>query len=564
MDNVLFLILRQMRVPLLLLSTVYAIATFGLTVIPGLDDEGNVWYMDYFHAFYFISFMGTTIGFGELPYAFTHAQRMWALVFMYISVATWIYAIGSLISLLGNETLRQAFTEYRFGRQVRQLREPFFLICGYGDTGSKLVRSLRLRFLQASALDIKQSRIDALMLEDDPMFVPALCADAANPDNLIKAGITHPLCQSVVALTNDNAVNLHIAITARVLNPALRVICRADSHEVEDNMASFGTDYIIDPFDTFAKNLALATYAPHQFQLVQWFRQARGAPLSEITRVPMGRWIICGFGRFGQAIHKEMTEHNIQSRIIEPNSSIEALPEDAIIGYGTDAVTLTEADVQNAVGIIAGSDDDSNNLSIVVTAKELNPDLFVIVRQTQNANRPLFASAQADIVMEPSEVISSKIRSLLTNPAIDEFLSLARAHDDEWARHLTERLRAFSSDIVPHTWFLTINETEAAAVVEAMQRGQQVRIEHLTRSHVNRDEKLPLLPLFHANDTGSFCIPDIYTPLQEGDRLLFAGTRASHSRMLWNLSNTLALEYVMTGATLPQTSVGRWLHARFS
>ncbi len=553
-----------MRAPLLLLSTVYAIATFGLTVIPGVDDQGNVWYMDYFHAFYFVSFTGTTIGFGELPYPFTRAQRMWALIFMYISVATWIYAVGSLISLVSNETLRRAFIQYRFGRQVRQLREPFFLICGYGDTGSKLVRSLRTRLLQASALDIEQSRIDALMLEDDPMFVPALCADAANPDNLIRAGITHPMCRSVVALTDDNAVNLHIAIAATVLNPSLRVICRADSHDVEDNMASFGTDYIVDPFDTFAKSLALATYAPHQFQLVQWFRQARGAPLTEITRVPDGRWIICGFGRFGQAIHKELTDHGIVSRVIEPNSDIESLPADAIIGYGTDAASLTEAEVQQAVGIIAGSDDDSNNLSIVVTAKALNPDLFVIVRQTQNANRPLFASAEADIVMEPSEVISSKIRSLLTNPAIDEFLSLARAHDDEWARHLTERLRAFSPEIVPHTWFLTINEAEAAAVVAAIRRGEQVRIEHLTRSHVNRDEKLPLLPLFHANDTGSFCIPDIYSPLAEGDRLLFAGTRASHSQVLWNLSNTVALTYVMTGATVPQTYVGRWLHARFS
>ncbi|MDB9943069.1 hypothetical protein OAD35_06105, partial [Pseudomonadales bacterium] len=71
MDSIVFLILRQMRAPLLLLTTIYAIATLGLTLIPGMDDKGQVWYMDFFHAFYFVSFMGTTTGFGEIPYPFT-------------------------------------------------------------------------------------------------------------------------------------------------------------------------------------------------------------------------------------------------------------------------------------------------------------------------------------------------------------------------------------------------------------------------------------------------------------------------------------------------------------
>ena len=59
----------------------------------------------------------------------------------------------------------------------------------------------------------------------------------------------------VVALTDSNEVNLKIALTAKLLNPKIKVICRADSHDVEANMASFGTDHIIDPFETFAQYL---------------------------------------------------------------------------------------------------------------------------------------------------------------------------------------------------------------------------------------------------------------------------------------------------------------------
>ena len=184
-----------MRPPLLLLTIVYAVATFGLTLLPGLDDEGNVWHMDFFHAFYFVTFMGTTIGFGEIPYPFTGTQRMWTLVFIYITVATWIYAIGTLISLLQNETLKKAFLDYQFSLNVKKLREPFILVAGYGDTGTKLVRSLRRRFIKATIIDIAQDRLDALLLDDFPMDIPGICADASDPEKLVMAGISQSILQ---------------------------------------------------------------------------------------------------------------------------------------------------------------------------------------------------------------------------------------------------------------------------------------------------------------------------------------------------------------------------------
>ncbi|HHB91617.1 MAG TPA: potassium transporter TrkA, partial [Thioploca sp.] len=79
MNTVVFLIMRRMRIPLLVLLTVYTIAIIGITLMPGKDNEGNLWYMDFFHAFYFVSYMGSTIGFGEIPYEFSKLQRMWVI-----------------------------------------------------------------------------------------------------------------------------------------------------------------------------------------------------------------------------------------------------------------------------------------------------------------------------------------------------------------------------------------------------------------------------------------------------------------------------------------------------
>ena len=142
MNAVISLIMRQMRVPLLILLTVYTVAIVGMTLVPGRDPNGNIWYMSFFHAFYFVSYMGTTIGFGELPYPFSDAQRMWTLFSMYTTVIAWIYAIGSVLSLVQDEALKRIITEERFARAVRSIHQPFYLICGYGDTGRALVSAL--------------------------------------------------------------------------------------------------------------------------------------------------------------------------------------------------------------------------------------------------------------------------------------------------------------------------------------------------------------------------------------------------------------------------------------
>ncbi len=65
MENIFFLAFRRMRQPLILLILTHALATLGLTLIPGQDASGNIWYMDFFHAFYFVSFMSTDSGFGS-------------------------------------------------------------------------------------------------------------------------------------------------------------------------------------------------------------------------------------------------------------------------------------------------------------------------------------------------------------------------------------------------------------------------------------------------------------------------------------------------------------------
>ena len=81
-----FILLRRLRVPLSILILVYAMAVAGFTLVPGIDPQGRPWHMSLLQAFYFVSFLGTTIGLGEIPQPFSDLQRLWATAAIYGTV----------------------------------------------------------------------------------------------------------------------------------------------------------------------------------------------------------------------------------------------------------------------------------------------------------------------------------------------------------------------------------------------------------------------------------------------------------------------------------------------
>ncbi len=561
MDTIFFIVMRRMRTPLIALITTHAVAVLGLTLIPGVDADGNVWYMDFFHAFYFVSFMASTIGFGEIPYEFTDAQRLWVIFTIYSTVVVWIYSIGTLISLVQDPAFRRALSERGFTRIVHRRREPFFLVCGYGETGGTLVQALTRRGQHAVVVDDDKDRLNILRMENLREYVPALCGDAGKPENMIKAGLNHPQCAGVVALSKDNDLNLKIAITSKLLHKDIRVICRADSHEAEANMESFGTDFIIDPFDTFSLHLATAFQAPCLYLMQEWLSSLEEVSLWEPIYPPReGVWVVCGYGRFGKAVYKRLREEGLDVVVIEatPEKTGEP-PGGCITGWGTEAKTLRQAGIENAVGLVAGTDNDVNNLSIIMTAREINPDLFVVTRQNLRENQSLFDAVKADIVMHPSSIIANKIRVLLATPLLSEFVGLALFKDDSWACELVSRIAALVIVQVPAVWELELQPENASAVCNAAHRGETITLGDIYREPSDRSRTLDCLPLLHIRDETRTLLPEPDMVLRRGDRLLFCGRQSASNRMQWNLQNENVLSYVLTGKARSEG----WLWRRF-
>ena len=550
-----------MRKPLIAVIASFAVAITGLVLMPGMDSAGHLRHMSLFEAFYVVSYTATTIGYGEVPYAFTAAQRLWMSFSIYFTVIPWFYAIGKIISLVQDPALRLAVTTSRFARAVGNLHEPFYIVCGYAETGSLLVKALDHRDIRVVVVELQQDRINELDLEDYQFDIPALCADAKLPDTLLKAGVRHPMCRGVAALTDDDHANLAIAVAVKLMNPDLLMLARAENKETASNMASFGTDHIINPYELFGEHLAMEVHALGTYLLHKWLTGVPGGTLPSPVCPPIGKWLICGYGRFGKSVAQNLQREHISTVIIEADPQRTGC-NDCIVGNGAEAGALYAAGIEDAVGIVAGTDNDINNLSIVMTAREIKPDLFVVVRKNRRHNDPLFAHFNADITMQPSDIIAHECLAHMISPLLAQFLALARRESNLWANQLISKLVEALGESVPETWAITINDEQTPAVTVLLSWHTGVTLDHLMRDPVDREQKLAMMPLLLCRDQHFELLPDSNTRLQANDRILFCGLDSAKDALILLVDNLKALTFIIDGKEIADSFIWRWLRKR--
>lgn len=560
------IVLRSMRRPIMTLLWVYAIAVIGMTLIPGKEIDGEVQYMSIFHAFYFMTYTATTTGFGEIPYEFSNAQRMWAIVCLYVSVIAWFYAITSIVRLFQNPYYQQALAEKNFTRAVLRITDPFYILCGFGDTGSLLARGLSDAGIPAIVIEVDDERIKALSLRDYRVPMPGLCADAGVPKHLLEAGLTRPNCLGVIIVTSDEEANLKVSVIAHLLNPKAEIITMSKMDIYEERLATLGREvHIVDPFKTFAKGLAAAIFNPSLYILNRWLIGARGASLESSINPPYGKWIICGFGRLGNEINEALCSRGIPTIIIDPHPRPENCKAERYICGRTTSNTLVEAGIKDAAGILVGTDDDGHNLGIMINARSLNPEIFMIVRQNRHQNEVAFHAAQADIIMQPSLVTARRIVFALIAPLLRplfRYLMDAETRDDNLTEGLIDRLQESIGVGKPHLMTIEINDKTSPAVIQVIEDGQRVLLGDVLRDPANREDQLASVPLVVHSADQFTVLPSNAYPLKNNDQILFCGKEAAHNLLRSNLYNEYALDYVRRGAEPARGWIMQWIEKR--
>ena len=542
------LVMRRMRLPLIVLIVIFAISVLGLTLVPGEDTRGRPSKMTIFEAFYFMSYTATTIGFGEIPHSFTPAQRMWVTFAIFLSVIGWAYAIGSLFALMQDRAFRRALARRHFARKVAHMAEPFLLLVGYGNATKRLARSLDDMGRRFVIVDADENRVASVDLASYRADTPTLLGDARDTRQLVLAGLGHRLCEGVVALTGHDQTNLDVAMTASLLRPGLPVIARTSSREVAERMRSVGEPVVVNPLDRFGDHLRILLRSPSAYQLMVWLTGAPGTPLPpRRSPLPRGRWVVCGYGRFGRELAADLRAEGLEVTAVESPGP----EQDESDAFG-------DADVEHAAAFVAATEDDMTNLWLVERARRANPRAFLVALQSRAANTSLFQSAGVDFGLLPAELIAHEVVARLANPVLMRFLPQVPRRDEEWAARVVGRLVERCGTGTPQLWLVDLSAEEAPGVDQWL-AGEGVRVGDLLRSPLGRELPLEAVVLVLLRDGDTEIAPDDDVVLHRGDRLLVAGGPTARRELDATLTDDPTAAYVVDGVFAPSSWIWRKL-----
>jgi voltage-gated potassium channel len=550
MSEVLYMILRRLRPPLITLIVVYAISVLGLALMPGIDPDGNPWRLGFFHAFYVMSYTSTTIGFGELPHPFSEAQRAWLIVSIYLSVVGWTYALGSTFAMTTDPTFRSTVARAMFRWRARRLTEPFFIICGCGQSGAALAHALDRMNYRVVLLDERPDRIARIAIGEFILPPVVLVADARNPEVLTDAGVHKPECKGVIALAGLDSANQTISIGAKVLRKDLLVIARVKDQVELNNLNAFGGVHVINPFRVLATNIGLDIAAPEVLRLEDWLTGTPGSSCPSRVNVPKGPWVLVGYGRFGQSITDVLDEAHVDWRAIDPGSSVAR--EARVLAADNTESALRAAGILKAGVVVAGTDNDTVNLGVTTLARRLNPDIFVVVRQNDAADRVLIDAARANLRFVQSELIVRECLQILKTPLLGEFITRMREGGSTQASRVIELIMATVGNAAPRNWEFHCDTLQPGMFGAFFQTwAEPLQIRHLLVDPTDRDRRLTAAAIYLVRMSQVLMLPPPETELKPGDRILFIGRERSRIRQLQFLYEPGVFDYVRSGLRPP-------------
>ncbi len=150
--------------------------------------------------------------------------------------------------------------------------------------------------------------------------------------------------------------------------------------------------------------------------------------LEKKIRAQKGHYIICGYGRVGSSICEALGSKPIGIVVIERDpAGVAKLNERDIlhiVGEATDEENLIRANVQQARGLIAALKTDSDNVYVTLSARQLNPDLFIMARAGEERSEKKLIAAGADKVVCPYRMGAHRIAQTILRPTVTDFLEL--------------------------------------------------------------------------------------------------------------------------------------------
>jgi voltage-gated potassium channel len=147
-----------------------------------------------------------------------------------------------------------------------------------------------------------------------------------------------------------------------------------------------------------------------------------------------GHFVVCGYGRVGSTVAHELVHDGESFVVIDVNpESLGRARDDGYVvveGDATDDATLRAGGITRAKGLVATIDSDAQNVYVILSARALNPGLFVVGRASTPAAEEKLARAGADRVVSPYTMAGRRLAELAVRPRVVDFLDAALSHGE--------------------------------------------------------------------------------------------------------------------------------------
>jgi voltage-gated potassium channel len=147
-----------------------------------------------------------------------------------------------------------------------------------------------------------------------------------------------------------------------------------------------------------------------------------------------GHYILCGYGRVGHTVARELVHSGLKVVVIDilPESLARARREGflEVEGDATEEATLKAAGIERARGIITTIDSDAHNVYVILSARSLNPGLFVVARANAADSEGRLMQAGANRVVSPYTMAGHRLAELATRPRVVDFIDAALSHGE--------------------------------------------------------------------------------------------------------------------------------------
>jgi voltage-gated potassium channel len=213
--------------------------------------EGWPW----FDGFYMVVTTLTTIGYQEV-HPLSHAGRVFNVFVILAGVSLLLLGVGALSQALLEFELQSFFGRRRMEREIGRL-DGHYIICGMGRVGRSVARELARKPAPFVIIENTEAKLQRYSGEEWLVVT----GDATQEPVLRQAQIER--ARGLIAATTTDATNLYIVLTARGLNPSLKIIARASEDGAEKHLRTAGADSVVSPYSFAGQRIAQSLLRPH-------------------------------------------------------------------------------------------------------------------------------------------------------------------------------------------------------------------------------------------------------------------------------------------------------------